>query len=246
MATVGSYNYQTAKEKTVTTTGNIDDLDLEGAGLLRMNNASLSTIRGLKAGYAGQEVTVVSIGAGQVDLAHQNAGSLTGSRLINTVTSASTSLAAGSGMATYKYDETTARWRLLTHTQGAGISFTPLLRFNGGTTGITYTVQVAQYVLRGVNVYVEGRIALSSKGSSVGAAEIAGLPFTSVNQSNQFGGMFPTNFGGFGTAFANITVYIQPNVAYGNMFNPAGAANIANTDFTNTTDFAWVGEYRAS
>lgn len=107
---------------TVTTTGNIDDLDFSNADLIRFNNASLATLRGLKAGVDGQRVTIVSIGAGQVDLAHQNTNSAAANRFINFATSASTSLAAGSGTATYQYDATTARWRLIAHDQGAWIT----------------------------------------------------------------------------------------------------------------------------
>lgn len=103
---------------TTTTTGNIDDLDFSNADLIRMNNASLSTLRGLKAGYAGQRVTIVSIGAGEVDLAHQNAGSSANNRLLNVVTSVSTPLAAGAGTATFQYDATTLRWRIVNHDQG--------------------------------------------------------------------------------------------------------------------------------
>jgi len=84
-------------EVTLTTTGNIDDLDFGNVSLIRMNNASLATIRGLKAGYAGQIVTIVSVGAGQVDLAHQNAGSSAGNRFINFATIGTTCLAAGVG-----------------------------------------------------------------------------------------------------------------------------------------------------
>src|ERR1035437_1222491 len=73
-------------EFTVTTTGNIDDLDFSNANTIRMNNASLATIRGLKAGVAGQQVTIVSVGAGEVDLAHQNTGSLAVNRFQNKAT----------------------------------------------------------------------------------------------------------------------------------------------------------------
>lgn len=106
---------------TITTTGNIDDLDFLNADLIRMNNASLATIRGLKAGVDGQRVTIMSIGAGEVDLAHQNTGSVAGNRLINFATSGITPLAAGVGTADYQYDATTARWRLDNHNQGAWI-----------------------------------------------------------------------------------------------------------------------------
>lgn len=107
---------------TSTSTGNIDDLDFQGASLIRMNNATLATIRGLLAGNDGQRVTIVSIGAGQVSLAHQNAGSSAGNRLINKVTTGITPLAAGTGAATYQYDATTARWRLIEHEQGDWIT----------------------------------------------------------------------------------------------------------------------------
>ena len=130
-------------EFTTTTTGNIDNLDFAGASLIRMNNATLATIRGLAAGVAGQRVTIVSIGAGQVDLAHQNTGSAAASRLINVATSASTPLAAGSGSATYTYDGTTARWRLIHHAQGAWI--TPAYAAGDFTAGggATWTVDAA-------------------------------------------------------------------------------------------------------
>lgn len=109
-------------EVSFTTTGNIDNLDFSGADLIRMNNASDATIRGLVAGTPGQKVTIVSIGAGVVYLAHQNTGSSAANRLIHPVTSGNTPLAAGSGRATYQYDGTTDRWRLLTHVQGAAIN----------------------------------------------------------------------------------------------------------------------------
>lgn len=108
-------------ETTVTTTGNIDNLSFSNATLIRMNNASDATIRGLAAGTAGQRVTIVSIGAGHVYLAHQNANSTAANRLINTVTTGNTPLAAGFGAATLQYDDTTDRWRLVDHTQGAFI-----------------------------------------------------------------------------------------------------------------------------
>lgn len=113
---------------TITTTGNVDNLDFGNAALIRFNNATLSTLRGLKAGSDGQQVTIVSMGAGEVDLAHQNAGSTAANRLINRITSGITPLAAGFGSAIYEYDATTARWRLVEHNQGAWIT----IPFNAG------------------------------------------------------------------------------------------------------------------
>ena len=133
--------YFTAGSHTVTTTGNLDDLDFGNASVIRMNNASLATIRGLKAGLDGQELTIVSIGAGQVNLSHQDTGDGTAAnRLINFVTSGVTPLAAGVGTATYRYDATTSRWRLTRHEQGAPIA----VPYNSGdftSTSGTWTVE---------------------------------------------------------------------------------------------------------
>lgn len=117
-----TWNYQPAGDITITTTGNIDNLDFEYCSLIIMNNASLATIRGLKAGFAGQEVTIISIGAGDVYFANQNAGSTDINRLVNRVTSCVTPIAAGVGAAKYQYDTTTSRWRLVEHQQGGLIS----------------------------------------------------------------------------------------------------------------------------
>lgn len=111
-------------EVTTTAVGTQADLVLGTTAanvLLRCNNASLLTITGITA-QAGQRVVIVSVGAGQVECAHQSTGSTAANRLINCATSGTTPLAAGSGAATYVYDDTTDRWRLVKHTQGAGIT----------------------------------------------------------------------------------------------------------------------------
>jgi hypothetical protein len=112
----------------VTSTGNIDDLNFSNAKIIFMNNASDATIRGLVAGSDGQQVTIISKGAGNVYLAHQNTNSSANNRLINFVTSGNTPLAAGSGVAIYTYDGTTLRWRLSYQSQGSWL--TPA--FNAG------------------------------------------------------------------------------------------------------------------
>jgi hypothetical protein len=103
--------------------------------VLRCNNATALTITGFSAGYDGQRIFVQSIGAGQVDLSHQAAGSTAANRLINYATVANSSLAAGVGVAEYVYDATTARWRLVAFQQGAWIAYTPT--FKGSTSNPT-------------------------------------------------------------------------------------------------------------
>lgn len=140
-----SNHYQTARTVTVTTTGNIDDLDFSKAGLIRMNNASDATIRGLKAGYVGQRVTIVSVGAGHVYFSPQDTNSTAANRLLNPITVGNTPLAAGKGAATYQYDGTTERWRLITHAQGTPIAIAYASGNYTASTG-TWTVDSADQV----------------------------------------------------------------------------------------------------
>ena len=169
---------------TTTSTGNIADLNFGNAGLIRMNNASLATIQGLVAGVAGQTVTIISVGASQVDLSHQDAGDATAAnRLVNTATSAPTSLAAGIGVATYAYDVTTARWRLVAHNQGEWITV-PFAAGNfTGSGSLTWTVAAGQvveqqYFLVGktilYNIYLSGT---STGGTAANQLNIA-MPST--------------------------------------------------------------------
>jgi hypothetical protein len=139
---------------TVTTTGTIDDLNFGTATVIRMNNASDATIRGLVAGSAGQTVTIESVGAGHVFFSHQSTSDATAAnRLINWITTGTTPLAAGKGTAQYQYDATTARWRLIAHEQGTDITRTfaagNFTAFGGGnswTVGAADIVRDTYYV----------------------------------------------------------------------------------------------------
>jgi hypothetical protein len=142
---------------TTTSTGNQDDFapGLIGDTVIRCNNASLLTIRGFASGYDGQRIYLVSMGAGEVDLAHQNANSSAANRLINYVTSGVTPLAAGVGTAQYVYDGTTARWRLVQHEQGDWITPTFAAGNYTGSGSMTWTVAAGDRTLE--RFYVRGR-----------------------------------------------------------------------------------------
>ena len=56
--------------------------------------------------------------------------------------------------------------------------WTPELRFGGATTGIAYATQYGTYTKIGRLITAYGKIALSSKGSATGNAELYGLPIT--------------------------------------------------------------------
>jgi len=136
---------------TSTLTGTQNDFSFKNANLIRMNNATDVTIDGFLAGFDGQIVTIVSIGVGNVFLAHQNAGSAAANRLINKVTGVNTPLAATLGSATYQYDAITTRWRLIFHDQGSAISYTPVWTgsvsnpaIGNGTLSGTYFIRSTQ------------------------------------------------------------------------------------------------------
>lgn len=142
-------------EKTFTSTGNVDDLDVGSAPsvLVRFNNASLTTLRGMIPGCVNQRVIIVSVGAGQVDLSHQDTNESTAARrLINIATSGATSLAPGSGSAIYVYDETTDRWRLVQHEQGDSIAYTPTWAGGSPAPSIGDGSLTGRYYLRGKQV----------------------------------------------------------------------------------------------
>lgn len=114
-------------EATTTSTGTQNNFSISEADVLRCNNASLLTLNGIVAPASpakpGKRLIIVSVGAGQVDLANENASSTAANRIINGVTG-TISLAAGSGRALLEYDDTTDRWRVIAHEQGAAITAT--------------------------------------------------------------------------------------------------------------------------
>ena len=65
-------------------------------------------------------------------------------------------------------------------------SFTPVLSFAGGTTGITYSMQEGHYTKIGRQVIAQFRIQLTSEGSSTGTLRIT-LPFTALDTFSSTG-----------------------------------------------------------
>lgn len=60
-------------------------------------------------------------------------------------------------------------------------TWTPVLKFGGVTTGMTYTEQTGRYTKVGRLVELEWSIRLSSKGTATGSATMTGMPFTVPN-----------------------------------------------------------------
>lgn len=130
-------------------TGTQNDFVIGTNNLIRMNNATDVTITGIVAGIPGQIVTFVSIGAGVVYFAHENAGSATTGRLRNTLTVAPTPIAPNSGKATYIYDITLGRWRLIAHEQGTPIAYTPVWTAAGTAPSLGNGTLTGTYIVQG-------------------------------------------------------------------------------------------------
>lgn len=125
-------------------------------------------------------------------------------------------------------------------------TWTPVLSFGFGTTGLTYSVQTGTYVKIGQLVFFQFRIILTAKGSSTGAARVAGLPFAAANISQNYTPVTWGYYSGF-TALPTPTGYVEVANSYINlMFHGATAVGaITDASFTNTSDLIISGVYRA-
>lgn len=200
MSSLGSNNYQAARYVIFTTTGTINNLNNSGAGMIIMNNATLSTITGIIAKFAGQIVVIVSIGAANVELAHQNAFSSAANRFINIITASNTVLTPGKA-AIYQYDANTLRWRLVGITViDASQITTGILPVANGGTGLSTISQgdllygSATDVLSRLSKDTNATRYVSNQGTSNNPS------WNQVNLANGVTGTLPVTNGGTGIA----------------------------------------------
>jgi|GEM_PF-5258773 len=125
-------------------------------------------------------------------------------------------------------------------TQG---TFTPTVSFGGASVGITYGTQAGKYTKIGNVVNYAILIVLTSKGSSVGAASIDGLPFTS-STFNGVTAAVQTNNMAAGTTTA-LQGQVAASVTSATLSKYAAGVNtqLADTDFTNTSVVRIAGIY---
>lgn len=110
--------------------------------VLYLTNASLLTIQSIPAGwFDGQELQLISQGAGQVQLAHASGSGTAGQLLNNIATSGNTYLAAASGSAKVTWDATNTRWNLIQHEQGAYIEYSAVSTITGWSAFTTETLR---------------------------------------------------------------------------------------------------------
>ena len=119
-------------------------------------------------------------------------------------------------------------------------TWTPVLTFGGGSTGITYTTQSATYSVIGNVCFLNVLITLSNKGSSTGTAAITGLGFTpAANSTGVVTYQNTTNAG------KEIVALFRNNSGFEMLLRSINTAttltNLADTDFQNTSQFNITG-----
>lgn len=128
----------------------------------------------------------------------------------------------------------------------ATTSFTPAVKFGGGSTGLTYTTQSGNYVRIGSIVQFEIIIVLSNKGSSTGTMTITGMPIAAAGSPT-----FPLYIAVGVTAPASTTYSIAQiggTTTTLSLLGINGATNAAavyaDTNVSNTTQIFINGTYQ--
>lgn len=210
------YNDLGPESTSVSNTGTVTALVLPGGVgdlTIFLDNASLLSIKGIIASVVdGQTLTLISRGAGQVDVYHQDSNPTAANRIICMITSNVSSLAPGTGVMKLKYDLTTARWRVIHHDQGAWIAWTPN---DQSGASLSLTVAGARYHVRGRTVLAMFNITYPATGSTAGSL-IGGLPFTVLNGQNY---MATIGFSNAGVAF---TALVNSNTTRISFWNVSG------------------------
>jgi len=116
-------------------------------------------------------------------------------------------------------------------------TWTPALKFGGGSTGITYSQQFGQYTKVGRLVTCTFNLFLSSTGSSTGSATIDGFPFAVLNGNGYYAGAmlqpYRINYvdGGMITMFVD---KVNNNLIFTSVPDTGGVnTDTVDTDFSN-------------
>lgn len=125
-------------------------------------------------------------------------------------------------------------------------TITPGVSFGGGTTGITYASRGGSATILGGWCMATGSIALSSKGSSTGAALITGLNPAIRNSSTDSSGSVSVALGK--VTFANqyqATLIVNSTTIFLGEVTEAGTATaLTDADFANDSTVTFTAIYR--
>ena len=127
-------------------------------------------------------------------------------------------------------------------------SWTPALNFGGATTGITYSGAAGIYVVVGKLVFVQGVLALTSKGSATGNASVGGLPITSAASQAAW---LTLAWQSMTSSYVNMIGYVATGVTTISIRGITAAStqnvtNVTNAGFANNTILYIHGTYSAA
>ena len=193
MATKNSWNNEVT-DAAVTLNGGVISIGTDAAGNainIGTGAAARAVTIGNTTGVTQVDITTGTGGASITTAANADITLTPGGAGVVSVTAASivptTDRADSLGSATNSWDNVYADG--ITFDDGTNIlgnftartDWTPVLKFGGATTGITYTTQSGYYSRIGNMTFVVARISLSNKGTAVGAATITDCPIASLN-----------------------------------------------------------------
>ena len=125
-------------------------------------------------------------------------------------------------------------------------TWTPLIRFGGATTGITYSTNFGSYTKIGRLVYINGVIGLTSKGTASGSFSLDNLPFNVgvILPSTSNGGSLNFHYFSSSTASHLYSYFVEGGGFTSGLYLAVDHSGELNeTDFTNSTDLRFNGVY---
>jgi hypothetical protein len=118
-------------------------------------------------------------------------------------------------------------------------TYTPGLQFGGGSTGMTFTSQSADYYIQGGLCTVIGTLTLSAKGSSTGAAQLI-MPIYSREDTTQLPVFSVLGVSGMSSLTSPILGYVQASASINAPLFLQGAAALSNVTHANFTDASQI------
>ena len=118
-------------------------------------------------------------------------------------------------------------------------TWTPVLTFGGGSTGIAYTTQTGVYRRIGNILVFSFSIVLSNKGSSTGVVSISGLPNAGAASTNQ---SFMVNLNNI--TYTQLPFLNNVSATTLQMYQPvsgSGATQLQDTNFANNSSLFCTG-----
>lgn len=203
---------------------------LSGDTAIFWSGGSSLTVTGFAGGVSGQRIVFVNTGLQVAAFSHNSGSSSAGNKLGNHATTLDTSAAAG-GVLTYQYDG--AIWQLVTHQQGAAITYTTTWANSGTANAIGNGTLSASYFLSGRRLTYLISLTWGSTTTSGSGTWNFSIPATMVNDVSYatikgLDSSASSNY--MGMAFFNTTTTVLPTII------SAGILAVC----TTTTPFTWA------